>query len=82
MERQISVRLPARLLQQLTRQARLRKVPRSRLIREILQSFLETGSTERPYDRVRDLVGSLAGGPPDLGERHREHLAEMIRDRR
>jgi hypothetical protein len=37
---------------------------------------------DRPYDRVRDLIGKLSGGPPDLAERHREYLRTLIRDRR
>jgi hypothetical protein len=37
---------------------------------------------DRPYAKIRDLIGSVSGGPPDLGERHREYLRVLIRDRR
>jgi hypothetical protein len=33
----------------------------------------------RPVDRVRDLLGSVESGIPDLGLRHREHLIQRLR---
>jgi hypothetical protein len=64
---------------------RERKRRRTDRIREVLEAFLdgdEVAAGDRPYDRVRDLAGRLSGGPPDLGERHREYLRGLIRDRR
>lgn len=85
MSTQISVRLEERLLRRLRAEARKRRVPRSDLIREALQLYFDAGTgsgADRPIDRVRDLVGSLRGGPRDLGARHREHLSALVRDRR
>jgi len=82
---QISLRLPEPLLKRIDREARKRRVRRSDLVRQALEAFLdgETASIGgRPYDLIRDLAGSLSGGPPDLGERHREYLRGLIRDRR
>ncbi len=82
---QISLRLPEPLLKRIDQEARKRRVRRSDLVREALELFLnhEAGvMNDRPYDRVRDLVGSLSGGPPDLGERHREYLRDVIGERR
>jgi Arc/MetJ family transcription regulator len=31
-----------------------------------------------PIDRVRDLLGSIESGVPDLGSHHREHLPSSI----
>ena len=82
---QISVRLQEPLLRQLNREARKRRIRRSDLIREALEAFL-SGEVVRidslPYERVRDLVGSLSGGPPDLGEQHRKYLRDLIGERR
>jgi hypothetical protein len=33
----------------------------------------------RPFDRVKDLLGSVASEVPDLGEAHREHLRKRFR---
>ena len=74
---QISLRLPARLLERLDVAARARGARRSELVREAIRSYLEgpgPGEPDRPYTRVEDLVGTLSGGPPDLGRRHREYL--------
>jgi Arc/MetJ-type ribon-helix-helix transcriptional regulator len=83
---QISLRLPAALLREIDQRARQSRKSRSDVIRELLQAQL-TGAGERlaadhPYGRVRDLVGSVSGGPTDLGRRHREYLTELVRDRR
>lgn len=85
MGKQISLRLPEPLLRRVDREARRRRVRRSDLVREALEVFLRggaAGGNDRPYDRIRDLLGSLSGGPQDLGERHREYLRDLICDRR
>lgn len=78
---QISVRLPSRLLERLDALARERGADRSELVREAIRLYLEgPGGAEpdHPYARVEDLVGSLSGGPPDLGRRHRRYLRERL----
>ena len=82
---QISLRLPEALLRRIDREARKQRVRRSDLVRQALEAFLNSQAAvvgDQPYNRVRDLVGSLSGGPPDLGERHREYLRGLIGDRR
>jgi len=82
---QISLRLPESLLTEIDRMALAQGVPRSDLLRAILEEYTEritTARDDRPYSRVRDLVGSVTGGPTDLGARHRHHLLESFRDRR
>ncbi|MFQ5881835.1 MAG: ribbon-helix-helix protein, CopG family [Candidatus Methylomirabilales bacterium] len=82
---QISLRLPELLLRRIDREARKRRVRRSDLVREVLETFFSREAVmidDQPYNRVRDLAGSLSGGPPDLGERHREYLRDLIGDRR
>jgi len=85
MSTQISLRLPEPLLKRVDQEARKRRVRRSGLVRKALEAFLNGEAVAvggRPYDLIRDLAGSLSGGPPDLGERHREYLRGLIRDRR
>lgn len=81
--RQISLRLSDELLRRLDEEARERRVERSQLVRELLEAAL-TGApaADRPGDRVSDLIGRYRLGTPDLGARHREHLRDVIRDRR
>ncbi|HET6361923.1 MAG TPA: ribbon-helix-helix protein, CopG family [Gemmatimonadota bacterium] len=85
MERQISLRLPEEVLDRLDGLASELGVGRSALVRRAILTYLEPEALEpddRPIDRVRDLVGLAYGGPPDLGRRHREHLKDMLVDRR
>jgi Arc/MetJ-type ribon-helix-helix transcriptional regulator len=82
MERQITVRMPNRLVERLDREAVRRRRKRSEMIRLAVERYFE-GSEEqpesRPIDRVRDLLGSFESGIPDLGQRHREHLLDRLR---
>lgn len=74
---QISVRLAADTLARLDAAARKREMDRSEVVREAIRTWLEGVGGESPphqYARVEDLVGSVSGGPRDLGRRHREHL--------
>lgn len=83
MAQQISLRLPDELLDELDRQARRRRTSRSDLVREILEQHVRLAATpDQPYSRVRDLVGFVTGGPPDLAAGHREYLVGLVRDRR
>jgi hypothetical protein len=42
-----------------------------------LEKFLEDFNVKEetaPYEKVKDLIGNVSGGIPDLGESHRKHL--------
>lgn len=85
MKAQISVRLHEPLLRQLDREACKRRVRRSDRVREALEAFLSgevAAIGSQPYEGVRDLVGRLTGGPPDLGEQHRKYLRDLILPRK
>ena len=84
MQDQITVRLPPRLNRELRRAARRLRRKHSDVVRMALEAFLGTAgaSATRPADRVRELIGSLSSGVPDLAERHREYLLERLRDGR
>jgi len=76
MERQLTLRVPAELAAKLGRSARRLKRKRSEVVREALEQYLDSEPATRPVERVRDLLGSVASGKPDLGQRHREYLID------
>jgi Arc/MetJ-type ribon-helix-helix transcriptional regulator len=85
METQLTLRIPQRLARQLDSLVRKKRKPRSSIVREAIEAYFqrETGRhKDHPFDRVQDLIGSVAGGPPDLGARHREYLQELFHGRR
>jgi hypothetical protein len=53
-----------------------------RKAREELLSDAGMALEARPYDRVRDLLGSVESGIPDLGHNHREHLLQRLKSAR
>jgi len=81
MESQLTLRLPAALAGKLERSARRLRRKRSDVVRLALEQFLESESEPqlRPIERVRDLLGAIESGVPDLGQRHREHLIRRLR---
>jgi metal-responsive CopG/Arc/MetJ family transcriptional regulator len=79
MEAQISLRLPADLAEKLERSAKRMKRKRSDLLRLALEQYLSAEPEVRPIDRVRDLLGTVESGIPDLGQKHREHLIQRLR---
>lgn len=81
MERQISIQIPMDLAQRLDETAESSGLGRSDLVRRALRLYLDGLSThepDHPFDRVRELAGLAYGGPPDLGEKHREHLRDLL----
>jgi len=82
MEQQLTVRLPLALAEKLDRSAARLRRKRSEVVRIALEQFLDTEVNSRPIERVRDLLGSIKSGVPDLGQRHREHLLKRLRDGR
>lgn len=82
MEQQLTLRMPGELATKLERAAKRLKRKRSDIVRLALEEFLagSTASPEmRPIERVRDLLGRLKSGVPDLGQRHREYLLRRLR---
>ena len=79
MDSQLTLRLPSALSEKLEITAKRLQRKRSDVVRLALEQFLETGPEIRPVERVRDLLGAIESGVPDLGQRHREHLLRRIR---
>jgi metal-responsive CopG/Arc/MetJ family transcriptional regulator len=77
---QIVTRIPTELNEKLAQRARAAGRRRSEIVRVALEAYLR-GPEEPVRDRVDHLLGSLAGGPPDLST-NRKRLIRAIRDRR
>jgi metal-responsive CopG/Arc/MetJ family transcriptional regulator len=82
MEQQLTLRLPADMAQELGRAAKRLQRSRSEVVRLALTAYLGSKVEGRPIDRVRDLLGSIDSGVPDLGQRHREYLIKRLRNAR
>lgn len=54
---------------------------RAHLLAKVLVASRQQ-SKDKPSERVRDLLGSLKSGIPDLAERHREYLLEAVKNGR
>ncbi len=82
MQRQLTLRIDDSLADRLEHLARGMRRRRSEVIRLALEEFLATEPgqpTRRPIELVRDLIGRLETGVPDLGQRHREYLIRRLR---
>ena len=79
MDSQLTLRLPRALSEKLAHSAKRLKRKRSDVVRLALEQFLDTEPEIRPIERVRDLLGRVESGVPDLGQNHREHLIRRLR---
>jgi Arc/MetJ-type ribon-helix-helix transcriptional regulator len=69
----VTVRLPERLVADIEAESRDRRVSKSDVIRE----RLERGANQQhpdPLASIRDLIGSVDHGPPDLSARKKHYL--------
>ena len=82
MNSQLTVRLPDDLENNISMLARKLRLKRSDIVRMALERFVkqaEGKDEESPYDRVKNLLGSVSSGISDLGESHREHLVRKFK---
>ena len=82
MEHQLTLRLSVDLAGRLDLAAKRLARKRSDVVRLALEQFLGAQIETRPIEQVRDLLGSLDSGLPDLGKRHRDYLIGRLRDGR
>ena len=84
MPRQLTVRLPDDLDRALKAAAHRMQRGSSDIVRLALREFLGVARHQRgrPMDRVRDLIGSLESGVPDLAVRQREYVLRSLTRRR
>jgi hypothetical protein len=78
----LTVRVDQKTERLIQRLARKRGKSKSDVIRAAIDILAkraqEQEKTERPYDTVRDLIGSIRGGPPDLSMRTGEHFRRKV----
>lgn len=82
MQSQMTIRLSDDLDKRIVMLAGKLHLKRSDVVRLALEKFLGEAQGERedrPYDKVRGLIGSVSTGIRDLGESHREHLLKKLR---
>lgn len=79
MDQQLSLRLPTALAKKLAQVALRMQRKRSEVVRLALEQFLEATVEVRPVERIRDLLGKVESGIPDLGTRHRDYLNTRLR---
>jgi Ribbon-helix-helix protein, copG family len=82
----LTVRVDIKTERLLQRLAHKRGKTKSEVIRDaigVLAREVESRDKgECPYDKVRDLIGSVSGGPADLSRRTGDKLRRMLADRR
>ena len=82
MQSQITVRIDEELNEQINLLSQKLRRKRSDLVRMALEKFIsDVGESEetRPYNRVKELIGSVSSGIPNLGEAHREYLVKKFK---
>jgi Arc/MetJ-type ribon-helix-helix transcriptional regulator len=82
MQSQLTVRLSEDLDKGISNLARKLHLRRSDVVRIALERFLGDSQGEeegKPYEKVKDLIGTFSSGISDLGGAHREHLLRKIK---
>ncbi len=79
---QLTVRLPEDLSREVNLVSRRLRLKRSDIVRLALEKYVrevEGVREETPYQKVKNLLGVVASGIPDLGESHRKYLIDHIK---
>lgn len=71
----LTVRLPEPLAAEIEAESRERQVSKSDVVRERLQRAPSKALVD-PLASIRDLIGSVDGGPADLSARKKHYLRE------
>ena len=74
----LTVRLPEPLAAEIEAESRGRKISKSDVVRERLQSVIGPARRQAaPLDAIADLIGSVDGLPSDLSARKKRYLRAM-----
>lgn len=82
---QLTIRLPEEMNRALEAASNRLQRRRSEVVRMALSQFLglePQGTEETPAARVRNLIGALDTGIPDLAENHRAYILESLKNGR
>jgi Arc/MetJ-type ribon-helix-helix transcriptional regulator len=69
----LTVRLPEPLAEEIEAESRARRMSKSDVVRERLQRA-PAAAVDDPLASIRDLIGSVDCGPPDLSSRKKHYL--------
>ncbi len=73
----LTIRLPDALAAEIDAEAQARRLSRSDVVRDRLLRAPVQIEVD-PLASIRDLIGSVDGGRPDLSSRKKEYLREII----
>jgi hypothetical protein len=82
MQSQLTVRLSDDLDIGVSNLAKRLRLKRSDIVRMALERFLEEFQgieEDRPYEKIKSLIGSISSGISDLGESHRKYLLKQFK---
>ena len=81
MQSQLTVRLSDDLDKEISTLAKRLRLKRSDIVRMALERFLGEfqGEESRPYEKVKNLIGTISSGISDLGEAHRKYLLKKFK---
>ena len=78
---QLTIRMPEEQMAMIEYIAKKMELKKSDVTRIALKKFIEeyNDSTEKPFTKVKHLLGIVESGMPDLGQRHRDYLIKKIK---
>ena len=78
---QLTIRMPEEQMTMIEYIAKKMELKKSDVTRIALKKFIEeyNDSTEKPFTKVKHLLGIVESGIPDLGQRHRDYLIKKIK---
>jgi len=81
----LSVRLDDKTKRRLSRAARERRVSQSEIVRQAIDEYLNNGTPTEElsvYDKIKDIIGSVHGLPPDASTRVSEYFYEDLLEKK
>ena len=79
---QLTIRLPDDQMNRIEQIAKQMGLKKSDVTRLALKRFIDENGepAERPFEKVKHLLGTAESGISDLGQHHRKHLIQKIRN--
>ncbi len=82
MQSQLTVRLSDDLEKEISNLSKRLRLKRSDVVRMALEKFLDEFQMKeenKPYEKVKNLIGTISSSISDLGEAHRKHLLRKFK---
>ena len=78
---QLTIRMPDDQMGRIEHIAKKLGLKKSDVTRMAIKKFIAeyNDSIEKPFAKVKHLLGVVESGVPDLGQRHRDHLIKKIK---